>query len=580
MAFLCMVDGQDGTPEVTIVYRLLKFVDSPGDEPSGFSDRMLGLLGDIMPHQYPAVEVTSAIFHLVGTPVCVPTVEVMETLIPAWEDPNVPLGPYIDTNPEETEMVRPRNSQLIPGKYAALLIHRRLVRPKYSYQEAVGAIRADNALEACADIVTWLCAACTARGGGGANNAVPTVMHQITPLFLPPEVYRYVTQKIHTDLPGIANTAGNATDTASLVGALRALTDRDGVSRARGDPKSIIEAYKETHQVLLRFCNVKEANDVSPVWERLANCHKSEQQTLLTQEMQKVCVARGLTTQLYVPVVTTTIKHMVVGFQFPGHSPDDLSTGCQPFVVAYAGKGDHLQVVAAAATADQLAQGDHNASLADIRTIREGEQIKFPLNASEVCVTLFRYAVLCETLFQGTTGAKHPFVEALWFAAKAFKDVEPFVTDTFNDLVSVHPITSIYYARIVRAVHVYSHEYLHQVSTHDGETLDDISVSDFAPLIRELTSGTFPKSTNYMDLPAEYMETAAARPPLSVAPSGAGTASTTPSTALRSDQSEVSTLSGPRLFCARISRRSLRCPVPARQLRPTRGWSTRRRTPR
>lgn len=50
---------------------------------------------------------------------------------------------------------------------------------------------------------------------------------------------------------------------------------------------------------------------------------------------------------------------------------------------------------------------DQNASLADIRTIRDGEKLKFPLNASEVCVTLIRYAVLCQTLFQGT-GNKHP----------------------------------------------------------------------------------------------------------------------------------------------------------------------------
>jgi hypothetical protein len=154
---------------------------------------------------------------------------------------------------------------------------------------------------------------------------------------------------------------------------------------------------------------VGSVEEVAPVWKRLANCHKSEQHTLLTQELQKVCVTRGLSTQLYVPVVTTALKQMVVGFQFPGHSADDLSTGCQPFLVAYAGKAHHLQVTSASAVAAQSAQGDQNASLADIRTIREGEKLKFPLNATEVCVTLFRYAILCQTLFQGS-GAKHPFV--------------------------------------------------------------------------------------------------------------------------------------------------------------------------
>lgn len=538
--FLCLVNGQDGAPDVTIVHPLLRFVDSLGDEASGFHDRVLGFPGDIMPHQYPAVEVLSTTFHLIGTAAHVPTVEIMDSLLPAWEDPNIPLGPYVHGDPD-TEVVRPRNSQLIPGKYASLIIHRRRIK---AYQEIVGAIRADKAMVACADIVTWLRAACTARGGGGANNAVPSVLHALTPLHLPPEVYLYVTHKVHTDLPGTAKGGGaNAGSKASLVGALRALTDRgDGGRGLRSDTKSITEASKETHWVLLRYCNVREADEVASIWRRLANGHKREQHTLITQELQKVCVARGLSTQLYVPIVTTTLKQMVVGFQFPGHSPDDLSTGCQPFLVAcYAGKAHHLQVTAAATTADQLAQGDQNASLADIRTIREGEKVKFPLNASEVCVTLYRYAILCETLFQGAW-PKHPFVDALWTVATAIKDVEPFITDKYNNLASIHPITSVFYTRIVRAVQVYSQEYLHQVAMYNGDDISDVPVPSFASLVQELTRGTFPKSTNYMDLPAEYMETATLRAPAATA--SIRTTSTAPSTVPRADQSTVSTLSG------------------------------------
>jgi hypothetical protein len=56
MAFLRLVNGQARVPEVSIVHRLLRFMDSPGDEPSGFHDRVLDLLGDILPHQYPTAE--------------------------------------------------------------------------------------------------------------------------------------------------------------------------------------------------------------------------------------------------------------------------------------------------------------------------------------------------------------------------------------------------------------------------------------------------------------------------------------------------------------------------------------------
>ena len=249
-----------------------------------------------------------------------------------------------------------------------------------------------------------------------------------------------------------------------------------------------------------------------------------------------------MSTQLYVPIVTTTIKQMIVGLQFPGHSgADDLNTGCQPFLVAYAGKAHHLQVTAASAVADQLAQGDQNASLADIRTIREGEKLKFPLNASEVCVTLYRYAVLCQTLFQGE-GPKHQFVEAIWDVATKFENLEPFVTDKYNGLATTRNVTSMYYARIVRAVQVCSHEYLYQVATQGVDDATSIAVPTFDAMLQELTRGTFPNSTNWIDIPSEYLEpgTATRAPGAFVRP--ASTHTTAAST--RSAQSNMSSLTG------------------------------------
>ena len=195
MAFLSLIHGPDGSPEVAILHGIVRYMDTPGYNPSGFHDRVLGLLGDILPHQYPAVEVAGTTFHLVGTPTRIPTVNAMQALIPTWGDPSVPLGPYNEADPE-TEVARPRNTQLIPGKYAALIIHRRRVKPKHAYQDIVGAIRADDALDSCGDVVTWLRAACTARGGGGAQNAMPSVLHALVPVHLPPEAYQYLTQKV------------------------------------------------------------------------------------------------------------------------------------------------------------------------------------------------------------------------------------------------------------------------------------------------------------------------------------------------------------------------------------------------
>jgi hypothetical protein len=133
--------------EVTIIHRIVRYMDNPGDYPTGFHDRVLGLLGDVLPHQYPVVEVPNTAFHLVGTPVRVPTIGAMTALLPTWENPLVALGPYVEADPE-TEVVRPRHLQLVPGRLAAILVHRRRVRAKQAYQELVGAIRAEGVVEA------------------------------------------------------------------------------------------------------------------------------------------------------------------------------------------------------------------------------------------------------------------------------------------------------------------------------------------------------------------------------------------------------------------------------------------------
>ena len=114
MNFLCLVAGPGGFPEICIMHRLVRYLDLPGEEASGFHDRYLGLLGDIMPHQYSTVEVPSTCFHLVGAAVRVPTTPAMVVHAQTWEDGNVPLGPFDEAEPE-TEVVRPWNVQLIPG---------------------------------------------------------------------------------------------------------------------------------------------------------------------------------------------------------------------------------------------------------------------------------------------------------------------------------------------------------------------------------------------------------------------------------------------------------------------------------
>ena len=100
----------------------------------------------------------------------------MNALLPAWEDPAIPLGPFAEGD-LETEVLRPRHIQLVSGYFAALIIHRRGISAKVAFQELYGAIHARGEDIVCQDVITWLKVACTARGGGGAQSAVPIVYH-------------------------------------------------------------------------------------------------------------------------------------------------------------------------------------------------------------------------------------------------------------------------------------------------------------------------------------------------------------------------------------------------------------------
>lgn len=357
MAFLCLIARHDGAAnEVRILHRFMRYLELPGERATGFHDRVLELMGDIRPHQYPAVEVPVSILHLATTQVRVPTAAAMDGLLLATWPVDVPaLGPYLEDGDIATELVRPRNIQLFPSRYAVLLVDRDGESSRQAYVEIAGAIRGDDNDVPCADVLTWLRAACTCRGGEGAQSMTPIVVQSVPPVHLPAAVHDYVCGKIASDFPATLRGGPAGVDPA-IVAVVRALSARSTLTGGPREPKTAVkEAYRETYPVLLRYSRVDQAEDVAPLRDRLANAHKSEHQTILQQEFARVCNTKGLATELYCPVVTTSLKQLVVGFGFAGVGPDDLATGLNPFQVTYAGAQDYYTAQAAASVAQQLA---------------------------------------------------------------------------------------------------------------------------------------------------------------------------------------------------------------------------------
>ena len=133
-------------------------------------------------------------------------------------------------------------------------------------------MQARNEIDLCRDVLSWLKAACTARGGGGLQNGVPVVYHPLASVILPAAVYRYLTSKVHADLPALgAPDAATGALAGTLTGALlRALTRATGgggtdEDRAR-EPKPVQDVYRETFGMLIRYCNVAQPEEVAPLW--------------------------------------------------------------------------------------------------------------------------------------------------------------------------------------------------------------------------------------------------------------------------------------------------------------------------
>lgn len=209
-------------------------------------------------------------------------------------------------------------------------------------------------------------------------------------------------------------------------------------------------------------------------------------------------MSRGLSTESDKPVISTTLKQMVMSFQLMGHGVNDLMSGCQPFLVSYAGSAHHYSAVAAADVGNQLSQGGQNASLSDYRTIREKERLKFPRDISEVCITLTRFAVLCQCLLQGT-GPLHPFVEAMWTTIAGFQNGAPFITERFHALSWYQ---CLYHARIIRrAIRVSVHDYMQMVASNTANGITGVEIPSVTTTLQKLRRGPLQNSTNWVDIP-------------------------------------------------------------------------------
>lgn len=198
-------------------------------------------------------------------------------------------------------------------------------------------------------------------------------------------------------------------------------------------------------------------------------------------------------TDVYCPAVTSGLKQMRTSFNFAGHGPDDLTGCCQePIAVAYTGSEDHYRALDSAMEANQLNQGAANASLADIREIRENEKVKLPRDLNQVSYTLQRFAVLVHVLFQGP-GITNPFVKAMWTLANTFGTRLPVNLNQHQLLRGTLVSYDVYPAHIVRHVQITMYERV--PSSHAGHGRGNTRTAGFLQTAPESWEGILPDLT-------------------------------------------------------------------------------------
>lgn len=149
------------------------------------------------------------------------------------------------------------------------------------------------------------------------------------------------------------------------------------------------------------------------------------------------------------------------------------------------------------------------------------EKVKLPKDVAETCITLCRFAVLCQVLFRGT-GPTHPLVDAMWTTALGLQNFVPVITDRYQALICTPRVAQTYFARIVQAVQLGVYKYLQGVALNIAESAVGVEEPNFLLILQQdLKRGTFHPSTNRIPIPAEYMSVVA--PQTTSTASGTGT---------------------------------------------------------
>jgi hypothetical protein len=216
------------------------------------------------------------------------------------QDPNAQfVGPFGNAD-AGTEVVRTRRTMAIPPRYVTILLENSL-SPRDAWLRLKGAIETAGQMAACAPLINWLRIALTRPAANTASRLcnpypaaptmqAPTAMAALTS-------YRWAL--IQRDLPTLGTSAihQGAQHIASSLGTLiadqRAARQEDAARRARDSIKTPDSYYGGSIITLLRWHQVGQSAQLSPLWIRISNAAKGQHRQVVQRAVDEAIETLG-----------------------------------------------------------------------------------------------------------------------------------------------------------------------------------------------------------------------------------------------------------------------------------------------
>lgn len=101
-------------------------------------------------------------------------------------------------------------------------------------------------------------------------------------------------------------------------------------------------------------------------------------------------------------------------------------------------------------------------------------------------ITIGRYTVLCQALFQGS-GRDNPLVSLMWRLFAEMQNSAPSIADKFQQVAHQPTIADVFHA--LRAMQVQVHDSLHAVSVNVADDHTGIDKPEFRAMVAEAGGG-------------------------------------------------------------------------------------------